>query len=161
MRMQIEIAALVALLAVTLIGTAQDVSADTVLDALGISQASGRDNNTPEIDANIAWIDPERFSVTVDGKSETEPRGLFKVRWLQRQVAEIEFLQMSSNYCRERDTAEPCYLVAKVDEHDELKAPLGTWHVTSEDVPDIYMGLPSVGATVNIPTDILRASARQ
>ena len=160
MRMQIEIAALVALLTVTLIGTAQDVSADTVLDALGISQAKGRDNS-PEIDANIAWIDPERFSVKVDGKSKTEPRGFFNVRWLQRQVTEIEFLQMPSFYCEKRKAEKPCYLVARVDEHDELKAPLGTWHITSEDVPDIYTGLPSVGATVSIPTDILSASSRQ
>lgn len=170
MRVHIKVAVLVVLLAVTTIGTASDqvqgnggspTGDESILGVLGIVSAAGPDA-APGIDiSSIVWIDKNRFSVEVVGEVETEPRGLLRRKWSQRQVAEIEFLEMPSAYCKAVDVETPCYLVAKANEHGELKAPLGTWHVTSEDVPDIYTGLPSVGATVNIPTDILSASSRQ
>lgn len=172
MRVHIKVAALVVLLAATTSGTASaDASEnggpptgdDAILSVLDIQANDDGSGTTPKIDisSNIAWIDQNRFSVEVVGEAETEPRGLFNVSWSQRQVAEIELLEMPTEYCEVVDIKTPCYLVSKANEHDELKAPLGAWHVTRENVPDIYTGLPSVGATVNIPENILNASSRQ
>ena len=170
MRVHIKVAALVVLLAVTTICTAIDqvqgqgglpAGDESILGVLGIKSATGL-GAAPGIDiSSIVWIDKNRFSVEVVGEADTEPRGLLGRKWSQRQVAEIEFLEMPSEYCELVDIETPCYLVAKANEHGELKAPLGTWHVTSEDVPDLYTGLPSVGATVNIPSATLSALSRQ
>ena len=170
MRMQIEVAALVVLLVVATIGTASADSAENggspigdaaILAALGIQANAYESNTPPEIDiTNFDWIDRDRLSIEVVGESETEPRGLFKVHWDHRQVAEIELLEMPIEYCKAVNTGPPCYLVADANEHDELKAPLGTWHVTNEDVPDIYTGLPSVGDPVSISSDILKAASQ-
>ena len=160
MRTQLKIAALVAFLAATTIGTASAQSGNPMLAALGI-QAISNGAADPNIDiSNIAWIDGKRFSVEVVGESETEPRGLLGVPWSRRQVAEIELLEMPSSYCQAVDTETPCYLVARANEHDELKAPLGTWHVTDEDGPDVYTGLPSVGARVHISAKILSRASK-
>lgn len=166
MQLQIEVAALVVLLTVAAIGTSSAESPENdgsstgdaaILEALGIKNADvpGAAHNV-----DISWRGSNRFSVQVVGESETEPRGLFKVTWDRRQVAEFELLGMTSEYCEAIDTATPCYLVASASEHDELKAPLGTWHVTNEDVPDIYTELPSVGDSVFISSDILRAASQ-
>ncbi len=167
MRLHIEGAILVALLAASTIGTASAESESNdrlaavdsaILATLGI-QAAGADilGSTPEIDiTNFDWIDQDRISFEVVGESKTEPRGLFKVDWDRRQVAKIKLLRMPPTHCAEfvdeLDAEESCYLVADTSEHDELKAPLGGWHVTNEEFPaDIYTGLPSVGHLVKLP----------
>lgn len=176
MRAYIKVAALVGLLAVTTTSAASDqfpgnggspTGDASILAALGIVSAdgSGATANTGISDiariSNIAWLDRKRFSVEVVGEAETEPRGLLGRKWSRRQVAEIEFLEMPADYCEAVETRTPCYLVAKASEHDELKAPLGAWHVTNEDVPDVYKGLPSVGRLVHIPPGILSTALQQ
>ena len=162
MQMQIEVAALIVLVGVMTIGGANAESpengesppGDSILTALGI-QAS------PQIDiSKFDWIDPSRVSVEVIGKSVTKPRGLFKVIWNRRQVAEIELVTMEDIYCDAAKIDKPCYLIASANEHDELKAPLGTWHVTNEDVEEIYR-LPSVGKFVHIDPGTLMAASQQ
>ena len=170
MRVHIKVAALVVLLAVTICTAIDQVQGqgglpagdESILGVLGIKSAAGLDA-PPGIDISsiVFWIDKNRFGVEVVGEAETEPRGLLGRKWSQRQVAEIEFLEMPSEYCKLVDIETPCCLVAKANEHGELKAPLGTWHVTSEDVPGLYTGLPSAGATVNIPSATLSALSRQ
>ena len=160
MRTQLKVAALVAFLAATMIGAASAQSNKPILTALGVRAiANGAADLNIDI-SDIAWIDGKRFSIEVVGESETEPRGLLGVPWSRRQVAEIEFLEMTPDYCRAAHTKTPCYLVARANEHDELKAPLGTWHVTDEDVPDVYTGLPSVGDPVHISAEILDTASK-
>ena len=170
MRMHIEIAALAVLLAMATTGTASADSTenggpqtgdDAILAALGIQSQRNADDQGAPLTIDFAWIDKDRLNIEVVGESKTEPRGLFDVHWDRRQVAEIELLEMPSEYCKAVSTDTPCYLVSDANEHDELKAPLGTWHVTEEDIPEIYTGLPSVGNPVYIPPDILGAASQQ
>ena len=171
MRMQLEVAIRVALFAVTMVGTASAESQnespapdrkDTILEALELQPSVTNSGKEPEINiSGIVWHDKNRLSVEVVGESETKPRGLFKVPWSRRQVAEIEFLEMPAAYCEAIGIQTPCYLVAHASERDELKAPFGKWYVTNEDVPDIYTGLPSVGDPVHmsLPVSTKRVKA--
>lgn len=170
MRIPLKVITLVVLLAMMTIGTARaDSQANgsapagdaAILAALGIQPTSDEPGAGSEINiTSFDWTGRDRLSIKVVGESETKPRGLFKVHWDRRQVAEIELLEMPSEYCKAVETDTPCYVVADANEHDELKAPLGAWHVADEDIPDIYIGLPSVGDPLSISPDILGAASQ-
>ena len=70
-------------------------------------------------------------SVLMERNAETSERfGLFRVRWDQREVANVDLLEINPNL----------YVVVGVSGSVSLKAPLGTWHVEEEGVPDFYPG---------------------
>ena len=70
-------------------------------------------------------------------ETETEGRGLLRLKWDQREVADVELLAVGDNL----------YVVLSVNGSMSLKAPLGAWHVENEEVPDFYTG-PGVGGMI-------------
>ena len=163
MRGQIEIATLVMLVAITVIGAASAESQEScesngkyseLLEALHIKGKFSDPTKCPTID--ITWIGEKQIDVKVVGESQWESRGLFNVPWGVRQVAKIKLLEIQSDYCPKQpqggealEQNQKCYLIMDTTEYKETKAPLGTWHVT-ENVPDIFEKLPSAGKGLRI-----------
>ena len=70
-------------------------------------------------------------------ETKTAGRGLLRLEWDQREVANLKLLQV----------AQELYLVLSLNGSTSLKAPAGGWHVDNEEVPDFYRG-PDVGGVV-------------
>ena len=76
-------------------------------------------------------------SVSMTKETKTAGRGLLKLEWDQREVANLKLLQVGQEL----------YLVLSLNGSTSLKAPAGGWHVDNEEVPDFYRG-PDVGGVV-------------
>lgn len=76
-------------------------------------------------------------SVSMTKETKTAGRGLLKLEWDQREVANLKLLQVGQEL----------YLVLSLNGSTSLKAPAGGWHVDNEKVPDFYPG-PDVGGVV-------------
>ena len=68
----------------------------------------------------------------------SEGRGLLGRKWDQRQVANVELLEVGADL----------YLVLSAEGSTSLKAPWGAWHVEEETIPDFYTG-PGVGGMIH------------
>lgn len=78
-----------------------------------------------------AWIVSE-------GKT-SETHGVLRLNWDQRQVANVQILDVGNNR----------YYVSAVNGFLELKAPFGKWQRVEDSVPTVYSGLlPSIGSMI-------------
>jgi len=68
----------------------------------------------------------------------SEGRGLLGRKWDQRQIANVELLEIGTDL----------YLVLSAEGSTSLRAPLGAWHVEDETIPDFYTG-PGVGGMIH------------
>lgn len=93
----------------------------------------------------------DRLKIEISDKSKTERKGVFRVSWERKRVAELELLKVASDLCPDTDSGKggDCYIVLRADGYEELKAPVGQWLIASAEMPDIFR-LPTVG-------DILRS----
>ena len=82
--------------------------------------------------------EPAVIAISMQKTTKTaEGRGLLDLKWDQRQVANVELLEIG------RDL----YLVLSAEGSTSLKAPLGAWHVEQEGIPSFYGG-PGVGGMI-------------
>ena len=91
-----------------------------------------------DIDVQIRLRNGEIVPITMTRETATERRGFLRLKWRQREVVNLEVIEIRDDL----------YIVRDVQGHTSLKAPLGTWHVTSEQVPAFYAG-PSIGEVIH------------
>ena len=76
--------------------------------------------------------------ITMTRETHTEGRGFLNLKWDKREAVNMELIEIGNNL----------HIIRSVTGGTSLKAPLGMWHVTSEQVPSFYTG-PGVGAMIH------------
>ena len=102
-------------------------------------QLDGRDVTVDVSEERGNPDEPAVIAISMQETTKTaEGRGLLELKWDQRQVANVELLEIGTDL----------YLVLSAEGSTSLKAPLGAWHVEQEGIPSFYGG-PGVGGMIH------------